>query len=94
MQTDFLRRYRYKTVLSVIYRLGIENQKIAVNSARLLKHATEGDGRVRFLSEVEEQDLRTVIRADCLEREPEFDIAMHTGLRRSEQYRRISPGAT
>jgi integrase len=81
---------RYKTVLSVIYRLGIENQKIAVNPARLLKHATEGDGRVRFLSEVEEQDLRTVIRADCPEHEPEVDIAMHTGLRRSEQYRRIS----
>jgi len=31
-----------------------------------------------------------VIRADYPGHEPEFDIALHTGLRRSEQYRRIS----
>jgi len=45
---------------------------------------------VRYLSPAEEQDLRAVLRADYTEHEPEFDFAVHTGLRRSEQYRRIS----
>ena len=81
---------RCKTVLSAIYRLGMENGKVTVNPARLLKHQTADDERVRFLSPTEEQNLRAAIRADCPEHEPELDIAMHTGLRRSEQYRRIS----
>jgi integrase len=81
---------RYKTVLSAIYRLGIENERVSVNPARLLKHASEGDGRVRFLSKVEEENLRAAIRAECPQHEVELDIALHTGMRRSEQYRRIS----
>jgi integrase len=81
---------RYKTVLSAIYRLGIENQKVAVNPARLLKHQHADDERVRYLTPAEEKDLRAVIRTDCPEHETELDVALHTGMRRSEQYRRIS----
>lgn len=81
---------RCKTVLSGIYLLGIKNKKVTVNPARLLKRQTPNDGRVRYLSPAEEQALRTAIRTDCPEHEFELDIALHTGMRRSEQYRRIS----
>jgi integrase len=46
----------------------------------------DDDGRVRFLSPEEEIQLRKVIREKFSEREPELDLAIHTGLRLSEQY--------
>ena len=42
---------RYRTVLSLIYRLGMENKKVDFNPAKLLKHKTEDNGRVRFLNQ-------------------------------------------
>src|ERR1039458_4770581 len=74
---------RYKTVLSLIYRLAIENKKVASNPARLLKHRREADGRVRFLNQHdphEETRLRKVMAAKFPEHVPELDIAVHTGL--------------
>jgi integrase len=76
----------------LIYRLAIENKKVASNPARLLKHRREADGRVRFLNQSdphEEARLRKVMAAKFPEHIPELDIAIHTGLRRGEQYRRI-----
>jgi integrase len=44
---------RYKSTLSLIYRLGIENGKIKgeSNPAKLLKHKREDNGQVRFLNQ-------------------------------------------
>lgn len=84
---------RYKSVLSRIYRLGIENKKVTVNPARLLKRQKERDGRVRFLNQhdtKEELRLRKVISLRYSTKEPEFDIAVNTGMRRSEQYAYIN----
>ena len=84
---------RYKTVLSLIYRLGMEHKKVSSNPARLLKRLKESDGRVRFLNQHvpdEEARLRKVIAAKFPEHLPELDIAVNTGMRRSEQYCRIS----
>jgi integrase len=84
---------RYKTVLSLIYRLGMENGKVGSNPARLLKRLKESDGRVRFLNQYspdEEERLRKVTMARFAEHLPELDIALNTGMRRSEQYRRIN----
>lgn len=84
---------RYRTVLSSIYRLGIENKKVGSNPVKLLKRLRESDGRVRFLNQHdpnEEAKLRRVIAARFPEHMPEFDIAVNTGMRRGEQYRRIS----
>ena len=83
---------RYRTVLSSIYRLGMESRKVAFNPAKLLKRKREADGRVRFLNQHapdEEGRLRAVIMNRCPEHLPEFDIAVNTGMRRSEQYHRI-----
>jgi hypothetical protein len=41
---------RYKTTLSLIYRLGTENNKVESNPAKLIKHKTEDNERVRFLN--------------------------------------------
>jgi len=95
---------RYRTVLSLIYRLGMENKKVDSNPTKLLKHKTEDNGRVRFLNQFqpaptdveflkphqdEESRLRAMIRARYALHLPELDIALNTGMRRKEQYRRI-----
>jgi len=83
---------RYRTVLSRIYALGMENKKVGSNPARLLKHRREPDGRVRFLGQhdtKEEARLRKVITAGWPEHLPELDIAVNTGMRRREQYRYV-----
>jgi len=90
-----------KTTLSLIYRLGIENGKVQSNPAKLLKHKREDNERVRFLNRFsplktkleylqacsgEESRLRAVILRNFPEHISEFDIALHTGMRPSEQY--------
>jgi integrase len=92
---------RYKSTLSLIYRLAIENQKATTNPARLLKRKREDNGRVRFLDQYppaqtelpylesytgEESRLRAVITRNFPSHMPEFEIALHTGMRPSEQY--------
>lgn len=84
---------RCRTVLSSIFKLGMENKKIASNPAKLLKRKRESDGRVRFLNQNEpdeEARLREVITQQWPEHLAEFEIAVNTGMRRSEQYRRIT----
>ena len=79
---------RCRTVLGLIYKLGIENKKIESNPARLLKRQREPDGRVRFLNQFEpdeESRLRKVILEDYPEHMVEFEIALDTGLRRKER---------
>src|ERR1700681_2652056 len=74
---------------SPTYRLGVENDKATVNPARLLKHKREDNGRVRFLNQHdpdEEMRLRATVDAKCVAHLPEFELALHTGMRPSEQY--------
>ncbi|MFY9583375.1 MAG: site-specific integrase, partial [Candidatus Acidiferrales bacterium] len=56
------------------------------NPIRQVPRRKENNARVRFLDEAEEARLRAKIRESYAEREPEFDLALHTGMRRSEQY--------
>lgn len=78
---------RYRALLSLIYSLGMRNGKVAANPARLVPLRRENNARVRFLDEEEESKLREKIRELRPEREAEFDLALHTGMRRGEQYR-------
>ncbi len=77
---------RYRALLSLAYRLAIRAGKVKGNPARLVRHKTENNARVRFLSPAEEQKLRKVIREKFPEHEPELDVALQTGLRQGEQY--------
>lgn len=80
---------RARTVLGLIYKLGIENKKAENNPARLLKWWKVSEGKVRFLKPDEESRLRKVILARYAKHLPEFEIALNTGMRRKEQYVRI-----
>jgi len=77
---------RYRAILSLIYRLGTQNGKVSTNPARLVKYRRENNARIRWLTVDEEKRLRQVIQADYPEHLPEFDLALNTGLRRSEMY--------
>ena len=77
---------RYRNSLSHTYKLGIESGKVAANPARAVKLRQENNTRVRFLDAKEELALRKVIIKRCPDREAEFDLAMQTGMRWSEQY--------
>lgn len=78
---------RYRALLSLTYRLAIRNGRTKENPARLVRHRLEDNARIRFLSPAEETRLRTAIEAVCPEHLAELELALHTGLRMSEQYR-------
>jgi site-specific recombinase XerD len=77
---------RYRALLSLTYRLAIRNGKVKENPARLVRHRLENNARIRFLSAEEETALRAALEAKCPEHLSEFVLALHTGMRLSEQY--------
>ena len=93
-------RNRYKTTFSAVYRYGRKRDKIQVNPARDVESEDVGEGVIRSLTSAEEARLRKVLQADvnaCGPQMPtlrqraqhhifELDVALGTGLRRSEQY--------
>jgi site-specific recombinase XerD len=77
---------RYRALISLVYRLGIESGKVNHNPARLVKHRQENNARVRWLSSEEETRLRACIEATCRQHLPELELALHTGMRLGEMY--------
>jgi len=77
---------RYRALISLVFRLGIESGKVKENPARLVKHRQENNARVRWLSAEEEVRLRAAVSAACPEHLPELDLALNTGLRLGELY--------
>jgi site-specific recombinase XerD len=97
---------RFIALLKLTYRLAERSRKVRANPARLLRMRKEDNGRVRFLNQrqplpakldyltdchTEEDRLRAVIRTEYPEHLPEFEIALATGMRRSEMYRATWP---
>ena len=77
---------RHRSLLSLTYRLAIRNGKARENPVRQVARKRENNVRTRFLDTKEEAALRATIRALYPERVPEFDLALHTGMRRNEQW--------
>jgi integrase len=77
---------RYRALVSLVFRLGIENGKVKENPARLVKHRPVNNTRTRWLIPEEEDRLRVAIEEGCPEHVPELDLALNTGLRLSELY--------
>jgi integrase len=78
---------RYVALIKLTYRLAERNEKIESNPARLLRMRKENNERVRYLGQYEpdeEAGIRAVIARDYPRHRPEFEIALHTGMRRSE----------
>ncbi|MBI2816333.1 MAG: site-specific integrase [Acidobacteria bacterium] len=77
---------RHKAFLSLAYRLGIEGEKVQSNPIRLVHRRRENNGRIRWLTADEEKKLRAVIQSNYPGELSAFALALHTGMRRSEQY--------
>jgi integrase len=78
---------RYRAILSGAFRFAIKRGKAQTNPVRETAHRKENNARVRYLTDKEEKRLMNYARANCPEREAEILTALHSGLRRSEQYR-------
>jgi integrase len=78
----------HHTLLSLTYRLAIRNGKVKQSAVRGIRRRAEDNSRVRFLTADEEKRLRDALRSkpEWAEHEPELDLALHTGLRRSSMY--------
>ena len=77
-------RNRWQAAFSLIFRVGLDNEKITVNPAARIKRRTENNGRIRYLTPAEETTLRAaIVKPHQL---AAFDISLHTGMRRSEQF--------
>jgi site-specific recombinase XerD len=76
----------HRSLLSLTYRIAIRNGKATSNPARATRHRKEDNDRVRWMSADEEKRLREVLAASWPEHLPELDLALHTGMRRSEMY--------
>lgn len=76
----------YRSLMSLSYRLGIQNRKVASNPARSVTHRREDNNRVRFLTAEEEKKLRKGIEAKWATHIPELDLAVNAGLRKGSQY--------
>jgi Phage integrase family len=80
-------RNRYRNVLGKTYKIAMANSKVTSNPAHsvpLLNEAGSFEGR--YLKDDEEVRLREVINRRYPLHIEEFDIAIHTGIRKSEQY--------
>jgi integrase len=78
---------RYRTYLSTVFAYGKLTGRVRKNPVAEVAKYKEPDGRIRFLSDEEEADLRKSIRELHPSREAEFDLALNTGMRRGEQFR-------
>jgi integrase len=81
-------RNHHHNLISVSYRLGILHSEVKENPARGVQRKPENNSRVRYLTSDEEKKLREAIRSkpEWAEHEPEFDLALSTGLRRNSMY--------
>ena len=79
-------RNRWQATFSLVFRVGIDNEKIDRNPAAGIRRKTESNGRVRFLSDHEEARLLKAIEHRFPEFLPHLLLSLHTGMRMSEQY--------
>lgn len=77
---------RYKNVFGKTFKIALADGKVSGNPARLVEQRAEKNTRIRFLTEEEEKRFRTIITAKFPKYLEEFDIALNTGMRKSEQF--------
>lgn len=79
-------RNRYQAAFSLIFRVGVDNGKIALNPASRIKRKAEDNEVIRYLTKEEEERLVAVIRENWPHYMEAFLIAVYTGMRSSAQF--------
>jgi site-specific recombinase XerD len=77
---------KYRSFISSVFSFAVRSGRLPSNPCAKVKRYPNNESRTRFLSDAEESQLRQVIRRDYPESEAEFDLALHTGIRRGEQF--------
>ncbi len=77
---------RYRSLLSSIFSFGVRTGEVEKNPVRQVPKYKENDFRIRFLQDDEEAELLKQVRELCPDREAELVLALHTGMRRGEQF--------
>jgi integrase len=77
---------RYRAMLSLAFRIAVQNGKTVSNPARLVRPRREDNAVIRYLLPDEERRLREVANEFYPHHVPELDLALNTGMRQGEQY--------
>ena len=77
---------RFHALLSSVFSYGVRSKLVKTNPMPQVPKYKENKSRIRYLDADEEAAIRRAIRERYPNREPEFDLALYTGLRRGEQY--------
>jgi integrase len=77
---------RWQSTFSLLFRVGVDNERIENNPPARIRRKTEKNGRVRVLSDEEEVRLLAAIDRLFPQFKPRVLIALHTGMRMTEQY--------
>lgn len=86
---------RYHSLMSSIFRFAVDDGRLSANPLSRVKRFKENDSRLRWLRPEEEVSLRKAILDPddqaipaivCQAHLAEFDLALHTGMRRGEQF--------
>jgi site-specific recombinase XerD len=75
---------RYRSLIGSIFSFAVRSGRMPVNPVARVKRYKENPSRVRWLRPEEERAIRKEFLADS--HEAEFDLALHTGMRRGEQF--------
>lgn len=77
---------RHQAAFSLVFRVALDNEKVASNPASRIRRKAEDNGRTRYLSPEEEDKLANALKTKYFTCLPAFLISIHTGLRASEQW--------
>jgi site-specific recombinase XerD len=78
---------RYKASLSRALQLAVVSGQLSRNVARLVTTRKEDNTRVRWVSDEEEKRIVTTIKKRCPLQLPAYLVAVHTGMRKGEQFK-------
>ena len=78
---------RWQACFSLVFRVAVDNGKIALNPASRIRRKTEDNQSVRFMTRDEESAITKVLAERHPSYLPAFLISLHTGMRASEQWR-------
>jgi integrase len=77
---------RYRSYISLAYRLGMVNGKVSTNPAPLVKLRKEDNARTRYLTREEYSKLLEFIRRDNPDQAMAFVVSVYSGMRFTEQF--------